>query len=604
MDRSHVRSHPLVALSVTLLALPACDSCHASKPYTPYTLTDTPPSGSGSAQAPAADAAAAPAFSAIPAAPAPDGGARWTLGEGAVEPPAGHAFAQGLVVDVDGDGKPDLLAWARAPDGLRGELIFATSKAPAEARTISTLPEGLAASGCTAEASLSQIGPRMAAFVFEPRCPGRLRERASRWIAVLRFGVTPEIALELRTALPADGEQLAVGLDGRDRDGDGRGDVSFTFTLSGAPRPLAGGGSASAALAYFDRSAGLSRDPTEPEASLKALSASLVGAGRKKTTAPSVPGAALAARRLRAALCEDGGGHPLISTTAGPVRCGADQVVEQTLISEVEAAYNLADPVTAFAVAARLDALGQRRKDVDGLLAKLAPPVAGTLARTTGAVAVSVPASAFAPIAFDESGDLLVRTRDKVIRVDKASFAETTADPQPAWPRDLAFPEGDAPTWRLGAIEDGCEGAVVRGSFLLDGTPSVVPLPVLTPARCAEGTRAPVNLLGLGAQGFLVAVRGEILAIPAASPPKPVLADSFASAGPVPRGAARSPDGGTIAVSTTRGALVAAVKSGRSVSAKLWTGPQVDNAGPCVPANGGARLACVVKEGVAIYDAK
>lgn len=604
MVRSHARSHPLVALSLTALVVSGCDSCHASKPYTPYTLTDTPAASGSSAAPPVADAAAAPAFSAIPATPPPGDGARWPLGDAAVEPPAGHAFAQGLVVDVDGDGKPDLLAWARAPDGLRGELIFATSKAPAEARMISALPDGLAASGCTADASLSQIGPRMAAFVFEPRCPGRLRERAARWAAVLRFGVTPEIALELRTAMPSDGEQLAVALDGRDRDGDGRGDVTFTFTLTGAPRPLPGGGSAAASLAYFDRSAGLSRDPTEPETSLKALAASLVSAGRKKTTAPSVPGAALAARRLRAAICDDSG-HALISTTAGPVRCGADQLVEQTLISEVEAAYNLADPVTAFAVAARLDALGQRRKDVDGLLAKLAPPVAGTLARATGAVAVSVPASAFAPIAFDESGDLLVRTRDKVIRVDKATFAESTADPQPAWPRDLAFPEGDAPTWRLGAVEDGCDTAVVRASFILDGTPTVLPLPVLTPARCAEGTRAPVNLLGMGAQGYLVAVRGEILAIPAASPPKATLAESFASAGPVPRGAARSPDGGTIAVTTPRGALVAAVKgTGRGVSARLWTGPQIDNAGPCVPANGGARLACVVKEGVAIYDAK
>jgi hypothetical protein len=50
---------------------------------------------------------------------------------------------------------------------------------------------------------------------------------------------------------------------------------------------------------------------------------------------------------------------------------------------------------------------------------------------------------------------------------------------------------------------------------------------------------------------------------------------------------------------------VASVKgAGRGGSAKLWTSTQVDNAGPCVPANGGSRLACVVKEGVAIYDAK
>src|SRR5262249_39694152 len=75
---------------------------------------------------------------------------------------------------------------------------------------------------------------------------------------------------------PAAGETLAVALDGRARDGAGRSDLAVTLTLTGAPPPLPRGGEAKATLAYFDRPAGFSRDPTEPETSLKALAASLV----------------------------------------------------------------------------------------------------------------------------------------------------------------------------------------------------------------------------------------------------------------------------------------------------------------------------------------
>jgi hypothetical protein len=88
--------------------------------------------------------------------------------------------------------------------------------------------------------------------------------------------------------------------------------------------------------------------------------------------------------------------------------------------------------------------------------------------------------------------------------------------------------------------------------------------------------------------------------------PKVVAADAFAAVAgaPTPRGAARSPNGGTIAVTTSRGVLVAVLKgTGRGASAKLWTSPEIDGGRACVPADGGTRLACVVAKGAAIYDA-
>jgi hypothetical protein len=60
-----------------------------------------------------------------------------------------------------------------------------------------------------------------------------------------------------------------------------------------------------------------------------------------------------------------------------------------------------------------------------------------------------------------------------------------------------------------------------------------------------------------------------------------------------------------IALDTARGVLVAQIKGqGRGASAKLWTNPALDRAKACVPADGGARIACAVKDAVAIYDAK
>ena len=599
MRRAHPSSIAIAALSAVL---PACDGCHGGKPYTPYTLTDSPRASSSAVVHAPVDVAP---FVAVTATPAPDDGARWSLEGSAVAAPAGHAFAQGLVVDADGDGKKDLLAWSRAPDGLRGELWFASGKAPGEGRMVAAIPADLAASGCSAQGTLSLIGPRTAAFDFAPRCPARIRERAVRWVAAVRFVAgPPEIGLELRAGASADGESLQIALDGRDRDGDDRGDVAVTLTLTGAPAPLPSGGSATATLAFFDRPAGLSRDPTEPEASLKSIGAALVADGRKRTTSPRIPAAAATARRLHALLCDDANGaHPSITTNAGPIRCGDVRLVEEASMAEVEAALSLGDPVAAMAALGQLDALGVRRKDVNALVTRSVPTIAGTLVRVTGGTPEPPRPSGFSPLAFDADGSLLMRTADGVVRVDKATFAESRAADTPAWPKELAWPP-DAPAWSLSRVDDACDLAVANAHFVYSGATTSVALPVPTPARCvAGGPPAPVDLLGAGAQGFLFAYRGEVMAVPLASLPHVVAADSLAA--PAQRGTARSPDGGTIAVSTSRGVLVAVLKgTGRGAKAKLWTTPQIDGGSACVPNDGGERLACVVKQGAAIYEAR
>src|SRR6185503_12114377 len=122
----HDPMRPRLIFSILLsLAVSGCDSCHASKPYTPYTLSDNPsaapsaaPSTAASAPAQAmadagAPADAGPGFSAVVGAPPPGDGKAWPLeGGAAVTAPVGRTFGAGLLLDTDGDGKRDLLAWA------------------------------------------------------------------------------------------------------------------------------------------------------------------------------------------------------------------------------------------------------------------------------------------------------------------------------------------------------------------------------------------------------------------------------------------------------------------------------------------------------------
>jgi hypothetical protein len=600
MRRAHVPSIALAALTT----LAACDSCHGKKPYTPYTITDTPTATSSAAARPDAGDVDGGAFAVVAATPAPGDGTSWSLEGGAVAAPTGHPFSQGLVVDADGDGTPDLLAWARAPNGLRGELWFASGKAPGEGRAIAPLPADLSAPGCTATATLSQIAKNLAVLDFEPRCPVKIREKATRWIAIVRLGVaTPEIALELKIGAAAEGEALAVALDGKDRDADGRGDVTITFTLTGAPRPLPTGGSASASIAFFDRPAGLSRDPTEPDASLKTLDAALVADGRKRTTALQVPAAAITARRLHTLLCDEG--HRAIDTSAGPARCGELRLVEDSTIAEIEAALNLREPIAAMAALARFDSLGHRRKDVDSLVARSIPTIRGTLARTTAAIPESVAPAAGSPLAFDPGGDLLVRTKDGAVRVDRTSFAESPVDPGLIWQRRIAWPPGDAPRWTLVGVEQRCGEPTLMGRFEIGAETTTAPLPIPTPPRCTPIQSLRVDALGTSSQGLLFAVRGDVVALAKEDTPKPAMVEGFSMPPPIDRGVARSPNGGTIALAGPRGVLVAVLTgSDRRASAKLWAAPIIDGASACVPSDAGERLACVVAQGAAIYDAR
>lgn len=656
--------YPPLAAAIAAVSIGAgCDGCPGGKPYTPYTLTDAAPigsaapSGGASGEAPtsagasssASDAGApsdasappsAPTFAAIPAEAAPGDGKVWSAPPDIdAKAPVGRAFSLGLLLDVDGDGKRDLVAWTQAPDGLRGELRFIAGGASGEGQTIAALPGDLSTKACSPRAALAQVGPRSIAFDFTPQCPPA--QRATRWVALVRLGNqgegaakrAPELGLEIRLAAPPSGESLDILVDGSDRDGDGRDDIAAKITLSGGLRPFSGAvgpypslPQASAVVAFLDRPTGLSRDPSEPSASLSAAIVGVLADAKKRETAGKVAPAVHQIRRLRSMICDEGG-KALVTTSAGPVVCDDTRDVEGASIALATAAATKGDPARALAAIGRLDARGSsaplsdaRKREIIKILGKAAPLVSYQLAHRSAA-APKVEPLGWSPLAFEEGGDLLVRTGEGVTRVERATFAEAPADVA-AWPSTLVSEgsggAGDA--WVLAGVEQRCDAptlvALVEDAGA-KGEPSErrtsIALPILTPinargmpsgGRCSAIASVPVTpIAATGDLGLVFSIGSEIVGLKrqrgaavVSLVPSPLDATA---AGAAQKGAARSPDGATIALPTSRGLLVIT-----GTSARLWSGPEMEQALGCVPSSGGGRVACVSGGAALIYDAR
>src|SRR5262249_9554582 len=159
-------------------------------------------------------------------------------------------------------------------------------------------------------------------------------------------------------------------------------------------------------------------------------------------------------------------------------------------------------------------------------------------------------------------GDLLVRTADGLVRADAAALAEAPAEPRP-WPTAFAHPTVD-PAWKLLKVEQRCDAPTAVAHFEVKqggaASQTEVPLPIATPPRCKGG---PLQAIALGqnALGALLAVGADVVQIPLAAAPVARAPDALL-AQPLTEeelGAARSPDGLSLAIPTPRGALVATI---------------------------------------------
>ncbi|MEB2314041.1 MAG: hypothetical protein OZ921_09275 [Sorangiineae bacterium] len=553
-----------------------------------------PPLASGSGSAPPA---APRAFAAVKAILAPKRAARWTLGASELTAPPGRVFERAVSMDLDGDGKLDVVSWTlpvspASPTTSPGELWFHPGGGGAP-RRVASLPGFVPTGpGCALTAELTGTGPRTVTLDARADCQGtRIARAPVRALMVVAPGSAERpVAFELRAAAPAADETLELGVDSSDRDGDGRDDVDLTIRVGRARS----GNPAAAHLVWLDRAAGASRESDEPLASFERLSAAALTVSRQKSGSAAVPERVANIRRLMFALCGESGVSRLFDRDGATLPCGPlGTSLDRLALAEAQAAAQRGDARELGAVLARdgfyLAPMSPKtRKSVAGLFEKAAPRLAAAEVTTlTVQVAAEGATPRWSPLSFDDDGSLLVDTPRGLVRVG-ADDAERDEDPEggvTGWPEAVAS-EGGV---RWIAVTYPCEKSEVE-LVLVGGASAPVP-PISTgvlaprPGKCGRAPfevtlpRAPIAWTSAGLEAFVAGSVVGARANPAAATMR----------GGAP-GSPRSPDGRLLATPSVGGVLVTggpkpALWTGRGLDAKTLSG--------CTISNGGARLACV-----------
>lgn len=598
--RERIRFRWALALTLALGApsvLAGCKSCKSDSPYVPYSIADED-AGDGGASAALADAAAAPSPGVERA---PDGATRWTVAAQALEAPPGMAFDWGVARDFDGDGKVEVVTIAHrtAELDLGQVLIFRKDGDKLRPTVMGSAPGiSVADARCTIVRRLVATGKRTIAVELGTSCPVSSSRDPSRWFAVYLMGPTPKLHFSTDVVDPTGAPKLTLDVDGADRDGDGIDDVSLTLTLDGGAAPFEPLPKTTATLRWFDRPAGMSRDPDEPDASLRAAAAALAARAAKAATAPPVAGQVRAVRALFGALCNEGGA-PRLRNVLGDVglRCGPSRGLEEAGLAEARAAATLGDPLVAITALERAQAAPatktpSRTTDALAWIDAIAPITTPTVVRTVAAVPLVERGRqpAWGALAFDESGKLLVRTAAGVVRVDPDTGDEADARDVAPWSLAVVSPDGNQ---RFAEAYNPCDGIALRATLVPTGDGDMVdvalPLVPVLGSRCTgKGEPASVVPLAWGPSGLEAVIAGE-----------PVLVTSGGKASalrallnqPVVRGSSRSPDGKAWVVATGQGILVRSTKSAR-VKAKELDGTYAEQR-DCAVTNDGLRVACV-----------
>jgi len=576
------------ALGAPMTGVVGCRGLLGGPPYTPFTVTESAALPRSSA-APSAAAPSASASAAFRPAPAVRGGAearRLAVGGRWVSAPPEHWLAAALAADFDADGTEEIVAWVAPDRGRDGALWLFPAAAPAREvwRLPTFVPSG---EDCALRPELTRTGPQTVTVDVAAECATAGIARApTRSLAVLLPLATRVEVLALRLAAPAPGERLTATVRSTDRDGDGRDDVAIALALAtaAAPAPV------EARLEWLDRAAGPSREAREPLASLlRATRAEAAVAGRRDRCAGVLERVDLL-RRLTASLCGEAGTTRIFDREGNPFRCGEPTpLVDALAEAEVTAALACADVGRAVSVITRdgwfLASMSPAQRST--LVARIeAAAVVVAPARVTALVARVAPPSSprWSPLRFEQpEPTLLVETPAGMLRASADGATEEVAEPSSgavAWP--LAVQSGDGARWI--SVSQACD----RSELLLgfsggDGKP--VPTTVLAarPGVCAGRpvpAVPPPVALGFtqrdGATELAAIVAGQVTGTPGTG------------AGP---GTPRSPDGTRLAHATALGVLVTGGER-----AELWRGADL---GPpielsdCVPANGGAAVACV-----------
>jgi hypothetical protein len=345
-----------------------------------------------------------------------------------------------------------------------------------------------------------------------------------------------------------------------------------------------GGKTAGAALSWFDRAAGASRDKGEPGRSLVRGASRESGRAKQKKSAAEVVERVALLRRVAAFICSEGGAPRLFDGDGSALRCeGLDGFVEALLAAEIWAELARGDVLEAFAAHSRdgwyfRPASSKQRMalEKDLLAAVVKRPVQ---ARALGATPAMPQRPRFSPLTFTAEQSLLVQTRNGVLRFG-SDGAELAADPSavPAtWPLEVTAPSGA----RFSSVTYACDRSEIL--LLMDGGRQVVTrLLAPRPGLCSGGRLEPFpELSPLAFQGL---------------EPELLLGGSHLgkseSGAPSVSGSPRSADGRFLVAPTRLGLLVTGGEK-----PELWQlppdGPKPTDLSDCVVANERRAVACL-----------
>lgn len=583
--------------------------CKGDHPYVPYSV------GTGLAEGGAVgddvDGAAVvdggESFPSLDGVAAPLGASSLTLEGATLVAPAGRLLVMGLLADLDGDGARDGLAIVRGPSDA-GEVVFFKGQGTGVLAPLTVATPPTAASpvtpdggGCLGPVRLGRVGPRTIFAELSLACgaEGKPEGGSLRWFTVLTFRSAPRALLSATLADAPGAPPLTVDADGADVDHDGLDDVTLRVRASGGAPPFEPGPAVGALLRWFDRPAGMSRDPDEPDASLRGEAAAALVRAAKVKEAPSVPLAAQQMRFLYGAVCAEGGAPRLGGLPGGSLNCGPSRALEEVGLAEVRAFTTLGDPLRAAAALERAQRApatktSGRAETAAVWIAQAAPPLNATTVRVVSAVPNidRGRGPAWGALAFDGGGKLLVRTAAGVVRVDPDQGDEAQADDVAPWKSSVLSPDG-----KLRWIEAyaSCTGPALRATAAPtdDGEAKDLPLPIPAPLglRCASAKGEPVTAspVAWGPGGLEALVLGEPLLFAPGFARATLLASPLE--GPWTPGAPRSPNGKWRVTPTTHGLLVRGAKA-RLYRAKELAGGYTDLR-DCAISDDGIHVACV-----------
>ncbi len=580
-------------------------SCKNDHPYVPYAVGD----GSGAAAVEDASSAepgvdAGGQFAEQGAVAAPPNTTTFNVDGLTLVAPAGRDIVLALVRDFDGDGAKDAVAVVRTPSPPdAGEAVYYRGRAGSAVEApvaLATVPLIAVEPPCVPVARLGQVGKSSVVVEVGASCGSHEPPIPARWLAVVSLSAAPRVHFSASIADPVNAPHLSIDADGSDHDHDGVDDVTLRVSLEGGGPPFEPAPRVSATLRWLDRPSGMSRDPDEPDASLRALASGAATHAARARDAATVPLLVQQIRALYAAICTEGGGPRLTSVLGGAsLTCGASRGLEEAGLAEVRALALSGDPlraIGAFDRAQRSPATHTPPRTNDALawLAQAAPTLSATTMRAIGAVPQidRGHAPAWGALAFEPSGKVLVRTLAGVVRVDPLLGDEADAEGVSSWKSGVVSPDGAA---RWIEAYNPCTGPALHATFAPtgDGDAHDVALPIPWPVgvRCASAKGEPVPTIPIawGPRGLEAVVAGDPILIAPGFARATLLASSFDQ--PVTLGAPRSPSGKVLAIPTSQGILVKGART------RLFRAKEIDNGylelRDCTVSDDAARVACV-----------